>query len=489
MTMGYSLEDDRAAPTQAERTPESIFLWGAPRSGKSGFAGSLYGLGQSDRATARWTAHPRDALDEHTHEELKRAYRDLQQLGYRKTDVRTPAPLRVIVRKRMKDRELDAIALSLVDPAGEWVTDAGQRASFDGIDVHRRAAQSNGLIWLVEPVATPAARLGTQAELLPQLIALLEASGGKQIDIPVAICLSMVDKLAAPERDRALADARTMLTDLLGESVARWFEALCPEHRYCAISSAGLTPGAVDPINVSEVLDWVVTRGRETRAARDRARASVAIVHSTPTPPVAVAVAQTDSSTSRDTSSPRNAVRSRSSSLVMRAGILAFAGLAGFGTYRVMQRAPQTTSSGDVTTALDTAARDQTKPQIRAVADSPSNHQPASGHPAEPPSDSAGAVEAFRRLARASGAELTRWADTARARASRALDRGPAGSRVLAPMHYIRARACSVPMLHCDRRQVIEDYSWVRAHGTLAQREEARRALDTLVVRRRQASR
>ena len=60
---------------------------------------------------------------------------------------------------------------------------------------------------------------------------------------------------------------------------------------------------------------------------------------------------------------------------------------------------------------------------------------------------------------------------------------------MLAPMHYIRARACNVPMLHCDRRQVIEDYTWVRAHGTVAQREEARRALDTLVVRRRRASR
>jgi hypothetical protein len=69
------------------------------------------------------------------------------------------------------------------------------------------------------------------------------------------------------------------------------------------------------------------------------------------------------------------------------------------------------------------------------------------------------------------------------------LETGSAGARALAPMHYIRARACGVPMIHCDRREVIEDYTWVRAHGTLAQREEARRALDTLVVRRRHASR
>jgi hypothetical protein len=445
MTMAYSLDDDRVALSTPARVPESVFLWGAPRSGKSGFAGSLYGLGLSDGSTARWTAHPRDALDEYTHEELKRAYRDLRELGYRKTDVRTPAPLRLTVRKRTKDRELDAITLSLVDPAGEWVTDAGHRASFDGVDVHRRAAQSNGLIWLIEPVDTPVARSRTQAELLPQLIALLEASGGEQINIPVAICLSMIDRLALAERARALEDPRTVLSELLGESVTRWFEALCPEHRYFAISSAGLLPGTVDPINVSEVLDWVVTRGRAVIRHRPRTEVTVA----------------------------------RSPNLAVRAGILAFAGLAGFGTYAVAHRAVSpTTSSGEVSAPLDTTIKRDPLPGPSVRPQGTTQRD-----------DSAGATEAFKRLARASGAELARWADTARARASRALESGPAGSRMLAPMHYIRARACNVPMLHCDRRQVIEDYTWVRAHGTVAQREEARRALDTLIVRRRHAAR
>ncbi len=462
--MPYSLDDDRVAGSA--RLPESIFLWGAPRSGKSGFAGSLYGLGLSDRPAARWTAHPRDALDEHTHEELKRAYRDLQDLGYRKTDVRTPAPLRLIVRKRTKDRELDAVTLSLVDPAGEWVTDPGHRASFDGIDVHRRAAQSNGLIWLVEPVDSPAARSRTQAELLPQLIALLEASGGKQINLPVAICLSMVDRLSSLERQRACADARAVLSELLGESVTRWFEALCPEHRYFAISSAGLSPGTVDPVNVSEVLDWVVSRGR---AAASRPRASVAVV---PLP---------NPSTSSLEVPAARMKRGTMGRLAMRAGVLAFAGLAGFGTYAVARRIPApATRSGEVSAPLDTA--------IKAIQASDVRPQGGS-EPRDAAGDSAGATDAFHRFARASGAELTRWADTARARASRVLESRPAGSRMLAPMHYIRARACGVPMLHCNRQQVIDDYTWVRAHGTLAQREEARRALDTLVVRRRHANR
>jgi hypothetical protein len=291
----------------------------------------------------------------------------------------------------------------------------------------------------------------------------------------------MVDKLASTERERAFADARSVLSELLGESVTRWFEALCPEHRYFAISSAGLSPGTVEPVRVSEVLDWVVTRGRAVSATKDRTRDNVAVVRAVgPTPPVAAGSTQaTSASTLRESGSPPNGARarSRSSTLALRAGMLAFAGLAGFGTYTVLHRAPQpTTSSGEVSAPADTTARRESAPEVR----------PQGGVQAN---DSAGAVEAFRRLAHASGVELTRWADTARARASRVLESGPAGSRVLAPMHYIRARACGVPMLHCDRHRVIDDYSWVRAHGTLAQREEARRALDTLVVRRRHAAR
>jgi hypothetical protein len=256
-----------------------------------------------------------------------------------------------------------------------------------------------------------------------------------------------------------------VLGELLGESVTRWFEALCPEHRYFAISSAGLSSGAVDPINVSEVLDWVVSRGRV--AVRERPGTSISLT--------------------------------RSPGLALRTGILAFAGLAGFGTYTVLRRIPSpATSSGEVSAPLDTSVKRAAAPVSEVAKRAPAPVPEVAKRPTAPevreqgaaqPSDSAGATEAFRRLARASGAELTRWADTARARASRVLESGSAGARALAPMHYIRARACGVPMIRCDRRQVIEDYTWVRAHGTLPQREEARRALDTLVVRRRHASR
>src|SRR4029079_19762263 len=103
-----------------------------------------------------------------------------------------------------------------------------------------------------------------------------------------------------------------------------WFEALCPEHRYFAISSAGLSTGAVDPINVSEVLDWVVERDRAPPMARPRP--NVAIV--------------------------------RNPGVAVRTGVLALAGLAGFGTYSLFHRAPATTraSSGEVRASLDTIA-------------------------------------------------------------------------------------------------------------------------------------
>src|SRR5919206_3073117 len=73
---------------------DGLFLWGAPHCGKSGFAGSLYGLWETDAPEARWTTHPRYAADAYTQTEMTRAYLDLRERGYRKTDVReNPRPL------------------------------------------------------------------------------------------------------------------------------------------------------------------------------------------------------------------------------------------------------------------------------------------------------------------------------------------------------------------------------------------------------------
>ena len=79
-----------------------IFLWGAKRSGKSGFAGSLYALGRARDGGARWTTHPKDALDQHSASQLDQAYLGLMQRDHPATNPRLPSPLRFVARRRGK---------------------------------------------------------------------------------------------------------------------------------------------------------------------------------------------------------------------------------------------------------------------------------------------------------------------------------------------------------------------------------------------------
>jgi hypothetical protein len=64
--------------------------------------------------------------------------------------------------------------------------------------------------------------------------------------------------------------------------------------------------------------------------------------------------------------------------------------------------------------------------------------------------------------------------------ASRIIERGPAGSRALIPMRFIRAKACVLGGLDCDARAVREDLTWVLASGSAADRREAVRMLSHL---------
>ena len=262
--------------TTIEMTPapgsrrERYVLWGAPNSGKSGFVGSLYGLFSMKTKAARWTAHPRDALSDHTASELKRAYLDLKERGNAKTDIREPEPLHLNIRKQKGDRDIDVVELFLLDPAGEILTNEAYRESVLGATVYGHAARARGLIWLVNVESE--SRTDSQAAILPELIKLLEASGGEQIDTPVAICLSMIDRLPTEAaREQAMRDPRAALRAQLGAAVPRWFEALCPNHKYFAVSSTGMEYGLVQPINVSEVLDWIVEQGRKITRQRQLA--------------------------------------------------------------------------------------------------------------------------------------------------------------------------------------------------------------------------
>src|SRR4030095_5790349 len=221
-------------------THDGFFLWGAPKAGKSGFIGALYGLSRGDDIE-RWTAHPKDCDDPHTQEMVLRAHEELSQRRNTKTGIRdTPyRHVRLTLRKMNAGRQVSELRVALVDPAGEFSVDPTHRLSLAGKQLYRQVATSHGVLWLFE--ATPDGTASTLDRLLilEQLVALLEAGGSPQLELPVAICLSKIDCLAEEKRRAALANPTAALLDHLGTTSLTWFEAVCPTLRCFAGSAAG----------------------------------------------------------------------------------------------------------------------------------------------------------------------------------------------------------------------------------------------------------
>jgi hypothetical protein len=128
--------------------------------------------------------------------------------------------------------------------------------------------------------------------------------------------------------------------------------------------------------------------------------------------------------------------------------------------------------------AVEAAERRDWEAVVDALATAPT---PPRADPLRRSWDSLLASAALRQAVGAEDAmDRRRLAALARARAADVIALGPAGSRSLAPMRYVRGRACAVAPIGCDEEQMIEDFTWVRAHGTYAQRAEARTALEQL---------
>ena len=259
-------------------THDGFFLWGAPKAGKSGFIGALYGLSRGDDVD-RWTAHPKDCDDPHTQEMVLRAHEELSERRNTKTGVRdTPyRPLRLTLRKMKAGRQVGELKVALVDPAGEFSVDPAHRLSSAGKHLYRQVATSHGVLWLFEATPDGSASTLDRLLILEQLVALLEAGGAPQLDLPIAICLSKIDCLPEEKRRAALANPTQALLDHLGPTSLTWFEAVCPTLRCFAVSSAGVVPDKVRPIGLNDVLDWLeeqrTRRIRTVRAAAVRSRA------------------------------------------------------------------------------------------------------------------------------------------------------------------------------------------------------------------------
>lgn len=452
-------------------THDGFFLWGAPKAGKSGFIGALYGLSRGDDVE-RWTAHPKDCDDPHTQEMVLRAHEELSERRNTKTGVRdTPyRPLRLTLRKTKAGRQVSELRVALVDPAGEFSVDPAHRLSSAGKQLYRQVATSHGVLWLFEATPDGAASTLDRLLILEQLVALLEAGGAPQLDLPVAICLSKIDCLSEERRRAALANPTQALLDHLGATSLTWFEAVCPTLRCFAVSSAGVVPDKVRPIGLNEVLDWLeeqrCRRIRTLRAAAVRSRAlglvkrwsavvakgtmMVALVAgvayggvrvvSTLRQPRKVTIAPPDSATDR--------IRQVTASASPPAAAPA-------------PRARE--SSGDV-------ARRATPPATKAVA----------RFDARAERDSMRAAFEEGMAVERDGESGTKWFRRAYVHATRVIERGAAGSREYTPERLVRTRACLLGRLDCPRTTMSEDLTWVLVFGDDAQRRMAVRLLERI---------
>lgn len=91
-------------------------------------------------------------------------------------------------------------------------------------------------------------------------------------------------------------------------------------------------------------------------------------------------------------------------------------------------------------------------------------------------------VAAFREglAVQREGEDGRQWFRRAYVHASRLIDRGTPGSREYTPERLVRARACVLGALGCERERVNEDLTWVLVHGDDAQRRVAVRILEQL---------
>jgi hypothetical protein len=450
---------------------DGFFLWGAPKAGKSGFIGALYGLSRGDDVE-RWTAHPKDCDDPHTQEMVLRAHEELSERRNTKTGVRdTPyRPLRLTLRKMKAGRQAGELRVALVDPAGEFSVDPGHRLSSAGKQLYRQVATSHGVLWLFEATPNGGASALDRLLILEQLVALIEAGGKPQLDLPVAICLSKIDCLSEERRRAALANPTQALLDHLGATSLTWFEAVCPTLRCFAVSSAGLVPDKVRPIGVNDVLDWL----EEQRSRRIRAAQSAAL-------------------------------RGRATDLVKRwSGIVAkgtamvalLAGVAYGGNLavkRIRQSLPAAvaadSSSGTPRTTADARPAPSRESSGDVARRGPRNPpRSATRTPARPTAafnvgaqrDSMRAAFEEGMAVRRDGEDGRRWFRRAHAHATRLIDRGGAGSREYTPERLLRARACFIGRLDCPRTTVSEDLTWVLIFGDDSQRRAALRLLERI---------
>lgn len=243
--------------------PASVLLWGGRGSGKSGFVGALWHAGGAqDDAGGRWCISPGDLHDEYTKNYLIDAYAMLRDGRRRATMPAAEYPhLRMTARRWIGGSPRAALELAFRDPAGEYADDP-LRARQQGGPLLDDIVGAAGVIWLFDCMAESRPRLD---QVIRQIGSLRERTGGRPVTTPVAFCISRIDLLGDDARGWVQRQPEAAVRETLGPDVMAQLESVFPKRRFFAISSLGSTPGAVDPVGLNDVLDWIHANRRRDR--------------------------------------------------------------------------------------------------------------------------------------------------------------------------------------------------------------------------------
>lgn len=258
-----------------------VTLLGERGSGKSGFVGAL-------RIEGWKTAGDRWVMDLQSVDQTVAAFAESASLALRlrevkETSVRRPDRAVSIPLHRVGDgHRTNAMRLAVVDPLGREPRDTGQLVdagpSPAAADVFRDASESEGVIWLFDAPQPGKSGQAERERLLRRFVALVEASAAGQLTIPVAICLTKIDRYPQARMQEMLAAPDAALREHLGADLFDQLPRVFPNLRCFALTASGTVRNVARPVGLTEVLDWFSAewrrKARRTSAEMARVRRS-----------------------------------------------------------------------------------------------------------------------------------------------------------------------------------------------------------------------
>jgi hypothetical protein len=464
----------------------TIVLWGDARSGKSGLIGAL--RSESTKYVGdRWTLD----VDEATPDIL--AYAESSSLALRLRDVKE-VPVRrperaftLPARRWIGKRETGSIDLTVLDPQGIAAAEPAAPTSRQAIAATTTA---DGILWLLgASPADSAPSSHDRVTLLRQIVAVLDAARRTELNVPVVVALTKIDRLSPEQMRSCLQDPERAVRETLGDSVFGWLLAAFPRLHCAAFSSAGTVRNAARPVGLTTTLDWFMEEWQreqnQVHAAATRARRSARVARVRRRAPVAA-------------------------SIVAAAAIVGFTGVA---AARLLGQHGSTwsTSAGAVAVQGDTT---RSSPGQRTVPQSLAAPAPVVNSPSVATAavlldqgNAIGALRVIESLRLPDSGVVRTAADSLIAVAAmrgaadllatpspaieplqlivqattEAIGRAQPGTAVLAPLSLSRAGACIGGRLDCPADQVREDLAWALLLGTPSEQDEARRLRAALV--------